>query len=76
MMQLIGEFPAVQARHDDVGQQQIDPEWTGVELREGRRAVRGLTDPVVQVLQRLDQIRSHVAFVLHHQDGFASQTAD
>ena len=71
----VRNLPAVHAaRQPDVGDQQIDRR-TRLQQSQRLGAVTGLQRPEAQLLQRLDDQRTHVDFVIHHQHHAGAQAA-
>src|SRR4029450_8390390 len=69
-----GQVATVPARHDDVGEQQID--WSlGSQEFEGSVSVRRSDDAIVQTPQYVRQIRAHIGVIFHNQNNFGSRGA-
>jgi hypothetical protein len=72
---LSGQLATVPARHDDVGEQQID-RGVGSQKLEGSFSVRRSDDAIVQTPQYVRQISTHIDIIFDNQNSFCSLRAD
>ena len=73
--QLVGDFFAVHARHDHIGQQQIDRPHMLRHLPQRLRPVGGLQNLKTAQLERPHDQAANAFVVLHHEDGFGTSYA-
>ena len=67
----IGQFAAVHPRHDDVGQEQIDPQIGSGDDRQRGGGIVCLHDGVVKLPEGFDNIATHTRIVLGDKDRLA-----